>query len=391
MVAILAGPFHLALRDVERLFQREVVEPQEAAGGADPCRATGRAGRVDGAARQLLLVAQFIVRLLEVGARYLRLHARIGPPFELGGAAIAVDRIGIAGRDDAAGDGDAVDLAVAGRVQPLLVAALAAIGAGQHETPAVIHSEPRRERRVGAIVEAVVGRPVEALAGHRTAVRHADEGIADEGADTAIERRAAAQVDDAADRIALHVRSARLDDFESRHRGGRDRLHVELPVLPLGGRQNRAIERADGEVGVHAADADIAALVLIKDRGDAGQPAEAVGDVVVGLLPDLVAGEELADPVVVALGGDGLRVLPRIAGDDDVVPVAAAGRRLLRHGGNRQHRAGQQRNAPCLAKTPHCRTPDDLKRTSHLLTISDIKVTRRPASGRRTVRGAIRC
>ncbi|MNJ28719.1 hypothetical protein D3C77_232650 [compost metagenome] len=328
------APVEAALDDGQGLLQREVVEAHEAAVHA---------------AAQLVRQAQFVVVLLIVRAGQMDVQGVAGLVLQLHRGAVAVDRVGIAliqqlgvGRRRGRGR---IRHGLVG-AEALLVAALLAVVGAEQDAELVLVAEGLRHGAVEAEIHAVVAAAIIALAGHGGRVGAADEGVGHGVEAVVIEGRTGAQVHRAADGVAVDVGRARLDDLQAADGGRGDGLHVQLAVAALGRGHGGAVEAAQGVAGVQPAHRDVAALVLVEHGLDAGHPAQAVGDVVVGLLADVVAVQELGDARVFPLGRDRALVLGAVADDDDVLDLGrllSCGRGVLsgRRSGCRAHGEGQ--------------------------------------------------
>ncbi|MNJ40856.1 hypothetical protein D3C77_357580 [compost metagenome] len=287
-------PVEPGLRRRDGLFDRKSVELNPAGGAAD----------------QALPQAQLVVVLLEVGQRQAQRQLGRRPRLQLPHQAVAVDGVGVGlPVDQGAGrrGGEGRRRHGVGRHKAFLVAAAAAVVGAQQQAQAVAFAQGGGNEAVEAEIGAVVHRAAMASPRGAGGIRSSHGRAGDRMQAWAGQRRAQPQVQGAADDVAVDVGRARLDHLQRRHGGGGNALEVQLAVIALGRGQARAVEPAEGVVGVQAADRDVAALVLVEDGLDARQAAQAVGDVVVGLLADVVG-----QPVFPTLGGDGVDLLPAI-------------------------------------------------------------------------------
>ena len=99
------------------------------------------------------------------------------------------------------------------------------------------------------------------------------------------------------------------DDHRLDHRRGQI-VELDLAAVGLGRRQGLAVERNVDEVGIDAADDDIAPLALIVGDRQAGQAPHRLGDILVGQLADIIGVERL-DRVVGATSWSATRGVRR--------------------------------------------------------------------------------
>ncbi len=116
--------------------------------------------------------------------------------------------------------------------------------------------------------------------------------------------RLRADVDAAADPVAVHVRLQRLVDFDRLHEVRRDRVHLDLPNAAFRRRHVDAIDRQVAEAWLGAANLDVLAFAFVALECDAWQPPDRIGDVRVRQARDDLRRQHLDDVVRGALAVD---------------------------------------------------------------------------------------
>ena len=128
----------------------------------------------------------------------------------------------------------------------------------------------------------------------------------------------------AANGVAIHIRgvgflnlnrfdAVRADDVQ------RDRAYVAFRCG-----QADAVQRAAVEFGVKAADGDETPFALVVQDVDAGQAADGFGDVLVGELPDGVAGQDAGHAIGLPLTGKGAVEAGRLSNNKNLAGIGTA-------------------------------------------------------------------
>jgi hypothetical protein len=97
------------------------------------------------------------------------------------------------------------------------------------------------------------------------------------------------EVDAAADRVGVVVGGDRLHHLDRRDEVGRDGVERDAAAPPPRDADDVAVDRHLVEVGIDAADDDVARLALVDLDRDAGEALQRLGGVEVGKLADVIA------------------------------------------------------------------------------------------------------